>query len=42
MCTQIYSAGERIGAFISWTHILIENYQSYQVNTLMLSSEKQA
>ncbi len=28
MCTQIYSAGEPIGAFISWIHILIENYQS--------------
>jgi hypothetical protein len=28
MRTQIYSAREPIGAFISWTHILSENYQS--------------
>jgi hypothetical protein len=32
MCTWIYSALEPIGAFISWTHTLIENYQSPNKN----------
>jgi hypothetical protein len=32
MCTRIYSAREPIGAFISWTHTLIENYQSPNKN----------